>query len=129
VAPRIIISSGFVLALKEAQVMKATAVDNGVPAEAILLEERAANTYENVTLTYRILQDERWRRVALVSSPYHMRRAMLTWKKVAPEIEVHPTPPPASFFYQHTRGASLEQIRGILQEYVAIAAYWWRGQI
>jgi len=129
VAPRMIISSGFVLALKEAQVMKATAVDNGVPAEAILLEERAANTYENVTLTYRILQDEGWRRVSLVSSPYHMRRAMLTWKKVAPEIDVHPTPPPASFFYEHTRGASLEQIRGILQEYVAIAAYWWRGQI
>jgi len=129
VAPRMIISSGFVLALREAQVMKATAVDNGVPAEAILLEERAANTYENVTLTYRMLQDEGWRRVSLVSSPYHMRRAMLTWKKVAPEIEVHATPPPASFFYEHRRGASLEQIRGILQEYVAIVAYWWRGQI
>lgn len=129
IAPRMIISSGFVLALKEAQVMKATAVDNGVPENAILLEERAANTYENVTLTYRMLQDEKWHRVALVSSPYHMRRAMLTWKKVAPEIEVHPTPPSSSFFYAHTRGASLEQIRGILQEYVAIVAYWWRGQI
>ena len=33
-----------------------------------------------------------------------------------------PTPPPQSQFYDHTRGATLEQIRGILQEYLAIVA-------
>ena len=30
-------------------------------------------------------------------------------------------------FYQHDRGASLEQVRAMLQEYLAIAAYWRRG--
>lgn len=129
VAPRMIISSGFVFTLKEAQVMKAIAVDNGVPPEAILLEERASNTHENVEFTRRMLNDAGWRRVSLVSSPYHMRRAMLTWSKMAPEIEVHATPPPTSYFYEHRRGASLEQIRGLAQEYVAIVAYWWRGYI
>ena len=44
----VIFSSGFVFTLREAEVMKAVAVDNGVPAEAILLEEHAANTFENV---------------------------------------------------------------------------------
>jgi hypothetical protein len=58
-----------------------------------------------------------------------MRRALLVWRKVAPEIAVLPTPPEQSQFYAHTRGASLEQLRGLLQEYVAIAAYWWRGWI
>jgi hypothetical protein len=34
---------------------------------------------------------------------------------------------PQSQFYDHTRGASLEQVRGILQEYLAIFGYWRRG--
>ncbi len=54
-------------------------------ADAIILEEQAANTYENVEFTNRILQKMGWRRIALVSSPYHMRRATMTWRKVAPE--------------------------------------------
>jgi uncharacterized SAM-binding protein YcdF (DUF218 family) len=64
-----------------------------------------------------------------VSSPYHMRRALLTWKKVAPHIEVIPTPPRESQFYAHETGASLEQIRAIVHEYGAIVMYWRRGWI
>lgn len=129
VAPRLIISSGYVFTLREAEVMRAIAIANGVPAEAILLEESAADTYQNVMFTHRILADHGWRRIALVSSPYHMRRALLTWRKVAPEVEVIATPPESSQFYAHTRGASSEQIRGLLQEYVGIAYYWWLGRI
>jgi uncharacterized SAM-binding protein YcdF (DUF218 family) len=129
VAPRVIISSGFVFTLREAEVMKAIAIDNGVPAEAIVLEQAASNTYENVVLTHRILSANNWRRIALVSSPYHMRRALLTWRKVAPEVQVIATPPLATQFYAHERGASAEQIRGLLQEYVAIVYYWWLGRI
>ena len=109
--------------------MKAIAIANGVPPEAILLEERATNTYENVVFTNRLLTKDGWRRIALVSSPYHMRRALLAWRKVAPEVRVTATPPETSLFYAHTRGASAEQIRGLLQEYVAIVYYWWRGRI
>jgi uncharacterized SAM-binding protein YcdF (DUF218 family)/glycosyltransferase involved in cell wall biosynthesis len=129
IAPKLIISSGFVFALREAQVMKNIAEANGVPAEAIILEEKASNTYENVEFTNRILREHRWRRIALVSSPYHMRRATMTWRKVAPDVVVCATPPAGSYFYAHTRGATFEQIRGLAQEYVAIVAYWWRGRI
>ena len=128
-APRLIISSGYVFALREAEVMKAVAISEGVPPEAIVLEERAANTYENVVFTNAILAAHNWKRIALVSSPYHMRRALLTWKKVAPEVEVIATPPPMSSFYAHDRGATLEQIRSLMQEYAAIVYYWWRGRI
>jgi uncharacterized SAM-binding protein YcdF (DUF218 family)/glycosyltransferase involved in cell wall biosynthesis len=128
-APRLIFSSGFVFTLREAEVMRAVAIANGIPADAIVLEEQAANTYQNVEYTRRILNDRQWTRVLLVSSPYHMRRAMLTWKKVAPEITVIPTPAPDSQFYTHERGASLEQIRGIVHEYAALINYWWRGWI
>ncbi len=128
-APRLIFSSGYVFTLREAEVMKAVAVDNGVPADAIVLEEQAKNTHENVELTKRILDEHGWNRILLVSSPYHMRRAVLTWRKAAPAVIVVPTPVPQSQFYTHGWGASLEQIRGILHEYAALLDYWRKGWI
>jgi uncharacterized SAM-binding protein YcdF (DUF218 family) len=127
--PALLFSSGYVFAFREADVMRALAVDSGVPPSAISLEEAAANTYQNVTNTAQIARSRRWHRILLVSSPYHMKRALLTWRKMAPDIEVVPAPPPASQFYTHGYGASLEQIRGIVHEYAAILVYRWRGWI
>jgi uncharacterized SAM-binding protein YcdF (DUF218 family)/glycosyltransferase involved in cell wall biosynthesis len=126
-APSIVFSSGYVFTLREAETMKAIAVSLGVPAEAIVLEEAASNTYENVRNSSRIAQERGWSRVLLVSSPYHMLRAMRTWHKVAPQVDVIATPPVESQFYIHERGASLDQIRGIAHEYAALVAYWLRG--
>jgi uncharacterized SAM-binding protein YcdF (DUF218 family)/glycosyltransferase involved in cell wall biosynthesis len=126
-APALILSSGYVYSFHEAEVMRALAVDQGVPAAAIVLEEHATNTYQNVRFVDAILRDHQWRRILLVSSPYHMRRALLVWRKQAADIEVTPTPVTSSQFYDHARGATLEQVRGILQEYIAIFAYWRRG--
>ncbi len=109
--------------------MKALAVANGIPDATIVLEKRATNTYENVRYSSDIVKRSGWRRVLLVSSPYHMRRALLTWRHAAPDVDVTATPVPFSQFYDHARGASLDQIRGLAQEYAAIAAYWWRGWI
>jgi uncharacterized SAM-binding protein YcdF (DUF218 family)/glycosyltransferase involved in cell wall biosynthesis len=128
-ARHMIFSTGFVFAFAEGEVMRSLAEANGVPREAIVLETEARNTFENVARSREILTQRGWRRVLLVSSPYHMRRAILTWRQVAPEIEVVPTPVPISQFYAHRRGPSLEQIRGLLQEYVAIVWYWWRDWI
>ena len=59
-----------------------------------------------------------------------MRRALLTWRKVAPEITVVPNPVPHSYFYsRYGWGPNLEQMRGILHEYTAIVVYWWKGRI
>jgi len=128
-ATHLVFSSGFVFAFPEAEIMRGLAVGEGVPASAIELETHAANTYENVTLSRKMIAAEGWKRILLVSSPYHMRRALLTWHKVAPEVEVISTPVPFSQFYVHDRGASVDQIRGIAQEYAAMLIYWWRGWI
>ena len=85
------------------------------------------STYDNVRYVKAILEEHRWSRILLVSSPYHMRRAMMTWRREAPGITVVATPPPQSQFYDHERGATLEQIRGIVWEYLATFAYWRRG--
>jgi uncharacterized SAM-binding protein YcdF (DUF218 family)/glycosyltransferase involved in cell wall biosynthesis len=126
-APYLVLSSGYVYSFREAESMRALAADQGVPASSIVLEERATNTYQNVKFVDEILRDHRWRRILLVSSPYHMRRALLVWRKQAPDVTVVPTPVTQSQFYDHGRGATLEQVRGILQEYVAIFGYWRRG--
>ncbi|HJO39526.1 MAG: ElyC/SanA/YdcF family protein [Vicinamibacterales bacterium] len=130
-APNVVFSSGFAFFLKEAEVMRTLAVSLGVSPSAITLEQEAASTNENVTYVREILDRRGWQRILLVSSPYHMRRATLTWRKLAPEVEVVSVPVPQSRFYRHSSGggASLEQIRGILHEYAAIAFYWWKGWI
>ena len=129
-ATHILFSSGYVGPFREAEIMRDLAVTVGnIPAEAIALETNAANTRENVLFSRQILTQHQWRRILLVSSPYHMRRALLTWRKLAPEISVVPTPVSLSQFYTHDRGASVEQLRGLLQEYVAILVYWWKGWI
>lgn len=125
-APRIVFSSGYVFAFREAEVMRALAIDNGVPADAIVLELKAANTYENVRFVHDIVTNEGWSSILLVSAPYHMRRALAVWERVAPEIAVTPVPVENSQFYAHETGASLQQIRGIVHEYAAIVAYWYR---
>ena len=122
-----IFSSGYVYSFNETEVMRTLAIDQGIPPSAIVLEQRAANTYQNVRFVDEILRERGWRRILLVSSPYHMRRALLVWHRQAPETIVVPTPAGESQFYQHERGANLEQVRAIVQEYVAIAAYWRRG--
>jgi uncharacterized SAM-binding protein YcdF (DUF218 family) len=128
-APYIVLSSGYVYSFKEAEEMRDLAIAQGVPAGAIALEQRAKNTYENVKFVNEVLREHRWRSILLVSSPYHMRRALMVWRKQAPDVMVTPTPPPRSQFYDHVRGASLEQIRGVLYEYLAILGYWQKGWV
>ena len=125
-ASHLIFSSGYVFAFEEAEVMKALTISLGIPAEAILLEKQAGNTYENVKYVSEILDQHGWRTILLVSSPYHMRRVSLIFARQAPNIRVYYPPLENSHFYSHGRGASLEQIQGILHEYAAIVVYWWR---
>ena len=128
-APLMIFSSGYTFVFHETQVMKDLAVALGIPPSAIILETKAANTVENITFVEAILEQHGWRQILLVSSPYHMRRALLVFRKMAPAITVIPTPVPKSQFYTHDLGANLQQIRAILHEYLAIAYYWWKGWI
>ena len=128
-APHVVFSSGYTFVFQEAEVMRDLAVAHGVPPEAIVLEQRSASTHQNVTFVADLLRAKGWRTILLVSSPYHMRRALLTWKRLAPDIEVIPAPVTTSRFYGHTRGATLEQIHGILHEYLGILYYWWKGWV
>ncbi len=141
-ARNMIFSSGYMYVFKEPLVMKILAVSLGVSEEVIILEDSAKNTYENVKFTKEILDRHNWKNILLVSSPYHMRRVSLVFKKVAKDINVTYTSIPNSLFYsrhylenqQRSRGSSLRQINpaqvsAIFHEYLGIVYYWLKGRI
>ncbi len=127
-AERLVFSTGWTYTFHEANLMRALAVSLGVPEAAIILEKKAGSTYENARFVRALAGPRGWKRILLVSSPYHMRRALLTFRKQAPELEVLPTPA-TSAFYAHKRGANVSQLRGLLHEYLGILEYWRRGWI
>ncbi len=128
-AAQLIFVSGYTFVLQEADLMRSLAIDFGVPPSAILVEKTAASTAEYVRAVKRVIEQHKWQRVLLVSSPYHMRRATWTWQKLAPNVHVIPIAVVQSQFYTHTTGSSLEQIRGIFHEYASIVYYWFKGWI
>lgn len=65
-----------------ALVMHLEASKSGIPNEAVIMEERAYNTYENAFYTKEIVLPNNMRNVILVTSPYHQRRVYETFKSV-----------------------------------------------
>lgn len=64
-----------------AKAMLAHAVQSGVPAEAIMVEETSETTSENATNTARLVRDKEVKRIILVTSAYHQRRASLEFQR------------------------------------------------
>lgn len=136
-AKYLLFSSGYSYVYKEPFMMQVLAVSLGVPKEAIILEERATNTYENVKFSNQKATARGWDKVILVSSPYHMLRASLVFKKIAGNMKVIYSPVPNSLFYSHPdkyqfgkrtwRRIDIVQIRAILHEYMGIVYYWLKG--
>lgn len=64
-----------------AQAMRQVALRAGVPNRAIILEEDATTTTENALGVAKIASQMGWRKVILVTSPYHQRRAQLEFSR------------------------------------------------
>lgn len=138
-AENLIFSSGYMYIYKEPLIMKALAVSLGVPEDVIILESESRSTYENVKFTADLLDKYGYKKILLVSSPYHMRRASLVFNKIAKSLEVRYMPVTNSLFYarefkdaqgrKYLRQANIAQIRAIIHEYFSLVYYWWKGYI
>ena len=68
------------------------AIEQGVPAEAIIVEPRATNTTENIQFTRNVLESHGLaaaiRSVTLISRPYQQRRSYAILRKQWPDVEV-----------------------------------------
>lgn len=77
----------------EAVHYRESAIELGVPSDAILIETEAKNTSENLTLTESLLASNGIspQSVTLISRPYQQRRAYATCRKVWPSVDVQCT--------------------------------------
>lgn len=65
-----------------AAAMASFARSHGVAAEAIVLEESSKDTVENAKEVRKIVQERNRKRIILVTSTYHQRRALTTFRRV-----------------------------------------------
>ncbi|WP_461093459.1 YdcF family protein [Spirosoma gilvum] len=104
-APLLIFSGGLGVITRhmwsepEADLFARIALEMGVPAEHILIENQSSNTGENVLFTKRLLDERQMdvERFIVVQKPYMERRSFATFKKVWPEKELIVTSPQDSF--------------------------------
>jgi len=82
-APRVLFSGSVRMSGGDnAEYLKNLAVKKGLPESAALIEDQATSTCENLLFSREILLKMRARRVLLVTSPLHQRRAYLVARKV-----------------------------------------------
>ena len=65
-----------------AEVMRQMAIAEGVPPEAILTDHSAEDTYGNAVYTRGLMVAGGLRSAILVTSPYHLHRALITFEAV-----------------------------------------------
>lgn len=68
--------------VSNARAMRGLALAEGVPATAILVDEQGADTYGNALHTREIMEAGELRSAILVTSPYHLQRAAVTFNGV-----------------------------------------------
>jgi uncharacterized SAM-binding protein YcdF (DUF218 family) len=92
------------------------ALDKGVPAEAIFIENRSTNTGENILFTQKLLQEKGLdpQTFLLVQKPYMERRSYATFKKHWPEKKLIVTSPQISFEEYPTADIPMERVINIM---------------
>jgi uncharacterized SAM-binding protein YcdF (DUF218 family) len=104
-APYIIFSGGLgnltagIFEKPEAELFAEIAIERGVPATSILIENKSTNTGENIKFTQVLLKQKGldFHTFILVQKPYMERRTYATFKKVWPEPDIIVTSPQLSF--------------------------------
>jgi uncharacterized SAM-binding protein YcdF (DUF218 family) len=101
---------------KEADKFAAMAIKKGVPANAILIENKSTNTGENILFTQRLLEEKDLclQSFIVVQKPYMERRSFATFKKHWPDKKLVVTSPQISFEEYPTEEISMEKVINIM---------------
>jgi len=76
----------------ESSAARQYALESGVPASDILIEEKSHNTYENILNAKQLADTHGIKRVLIVSDPLHMKRAMAMARDAGLVADPSPTP-------------------------------------
>jgi uncharacterized SAM-binding protein YcdF (DUF218 family) len=132
-APRILVSGGAPGGSRtEAEQMEQLLAVMGIPPRAIVRESESRTTRENAVYSSIILQGKGWRRILLVTSAFHMRRARPLFE--AEGLDVVPAPtdyqrlvsrPPMPRWLPTAQ--DLARTTTAVHEHVGYWVYRWRG--
>ncbi len=76
----------------ESSAARQYAIESGVPAHDILIEEKSHTTYENILYAKQLADAHRMKKVLIVSDPLHMKRAMTMAADAGLLADPSPTP-------------------------------------
>ena len=76
----------------EASAARQYALERGIPAADILIEEKSHTTYENILYAKQLADSHGIKKVLIVSDPLHMKRAVAMATDVGLAAEPSPTP-------------------------------------
>ncbi|MBF0329627.1 MAG: YdcF family protein [Nitrospirae bacterium] len=125
----IIISGGKVFDHKraEAPIVMRFLTDLGVPKEKIIVEDKSRDTIENGRFTLAICEQKGFKKPVLVTSAYHMKRSVMSFKIAGLDV----TPFPADFKTWRNKKygwndylpGNFETMNTAAREYMGIAYY------
>ena len=113
----------------EAVISRRFLIDLGVPADKILTEINSRDTTENARFTRHIMELRGFRRPLLITSAFHMRRALAAFR--AAGIEVMPVPAgftadcggPAAWNDWLPDANAMRSVSGALKEHIGMLYY------
>ena len=107
--------------------LRDVAIRLGVPPEAIRMEQVSRSTHESLVAVREILARENVRRVAVVTSPYHQRRALWAARRTLLGVEIVSRPAEPSGWRPAGWWKSRFNRRIVMGEYAKLAYYILRG--
>ena len=121
-APLVIMSGGLgnftqeMWSEKEANKFAAIAIQKGVPADTILIENQSTNTGENIMFTQQLLKAKglELQHFIVVQKPYMERRSYATFKKHWPDKDLLVTSPQIPFEEYANEEIPLEKVINIM---------------
>ena len=103
----------------------------GLPIERVEFEEQARNTYENGVFTHLLVEPKGGERWVLVTSAFHMPRAVGVWRKLGWEIIPYPVDyrvNPGSLSISIDPAGSLQSLSLGLREWGSLLLYRMMGR-
>lgn len=104
--------------------MRRWLISSNVPADAVHAELKSEHTWENAKFSVALLRDLGAKRVILVTSWFHSRRALACFRKAAPDMEFISLPTVADRPEAHALTKS--EWATVFYEYVKLPGYWVR---
>jgi uncharacterized SAM-binding protein YcdF (DUF218 family) len=116
-APRILVSG-----LGDCKINRRLLVEAGVPLRVIQMEDQSRTTRENAIFGVKLLRRENARRVIIVTSWYHSRRALACFEHYGPEIQFYSRP--SYFAYPRADWLRNKLTQRIYLEFPKLLGYW-----